>query len=110
MSVDLDAALNRATAEAIAASAATAAKLCLVGDLAGAERAIERAEQRYAELGQKLPWHSRLVRQSRATIDMAKKATHSPKRAENEETGLVEPVRERAARRAERAASRSRLA
>jgi hypothetical protein len=103
-------ALDRATAEAISSSAATAAKLCLAGDLVGAERALVRAEQRFTELRAKLPWHSRLVRQSRAVIDLARRASHAPKVAENEDTGELEPVRERRARRAERAASRARQA
>lgn len=100
--------LSRVTSEAIASSAATAAKLCLAGDLVGAESALQRAELRLAELRSVLPWHSRLVRQSQAIVDMAKRATRSPKRQENDETGREEPVRARRANRAVRAAERAR--
>lgn len=103
-------AVCRAAALAISESAKHAAELTLSGDLPGAERAIRRAEERLKELRERLPWHSALVRRSTEIIRMAHAAARAPKRAENEETGLVEPVRARRATRVARAALRTREA
>jgi hypothetical protein len=100
--------LEKATADAIVVSVATAAKLCEAGDLEGARRALERAEGRLADLRAAMPSHARLVRQSAEAILLARRALAAPKRQENEETGLIEPVRERLAHRAIRASARAR--
>lgn len=100
--------LELATAHAISASIATAAKCSAAGDLGAAEAAILRAEARLVELRKLLPAHARLVRQSADQIALAKRALVAPARQENDETGELVKLRERLSHRAERASARAR--
>jgi hypothetical protein len=104
----VSASLDIATAHAISASIATAAKCSAAGDIYAAEAAIERAEARLAELRKLLPSHARLVRQSADQIALARRALAAPAREENAETGELVKLRERLSHRAARASARAR--
>lgn len=99
---------DRAAVEAVASSTESATKLVLAGEMEAAERALGRAEAALAELKARLPWHSRIVRQSEDLIRLARRTRSAPRRQENEETGLIDRARERLARRTLRAAERVR--
>ncbi len=99
--------LDLATSDAARSSAEAAGRCMLARDLAGATRAIGRAEKRLAELRAALPWHSRLVRKTEECVALARQAISAPLRQENDETGEIVPKRARLARRTIRARYRA---